>query len=96
MIAWLLTGILTGTISHAALATWRRSRRLAWRTVFDFHRREGHILPLHDLVEHPEDEDCICGPTCEAHQCEDGGTSWLYIHHSLDGREMGEQRGSVA
>lgn len=91
MIAWLLTGTLLGAITRTALAVQRRSRRLIWRTVFDFRTREGHVLPLHDLVDHPEDEDCICGPTCEAHPREDGGTSWLYIHHSLDGRERLER-----
>jgi len=33
-----------------------------------------HVYPAGDLVAHETN----------------GGTSWLYVHHSLDGREMKE------
>ena len=97
MIAWLLSGILGGVITGTALAVQRRSRRRAWLTIYDEHGREGHTLPLHDDVEHDDDEDCICGPTCEPVPRDDGSIAWLYRHHSLDGREHREgHRGTVA
>jgi hypothetical protein len=48
-----------------------------------------HVRPIGDLIEH-DAEDCTCGPTVEPVQREDGSTGWLYIHHSLDGREAAE------
>lgn len=45
-----------------------------------------HVLPVNDLIEH-EPEDCVCGPTVEAVQRDDGSVGWLLTHHSLDGRE---------
>jgi len=42
-----------------------------------------HVLPNDDLVEHDNSEDCVCGPDA---YLEDG--SWVYVHHSLDGREI--------
>lgn len=94
MIAWLITGILTGTTMQVALAT--RRRRKVWRTVFDYRTLEGHVLPLNDIVDHPEDDECVCGPRGEALQRDDGSYAWLYVHHSLDGRERREPGGSVA
>jgi hypothetical protein len=41
-----------------------------------------HVLPVNDLIDHTTAWDCLCGPLGEDH---DG--TWLYIHHSLDGRE---------
>lgn len=44
-----------------------------------------HVVPIGDLIDHEETEDCICGPDVEIHpEC------WLVIHHSLDGRERHE------
>lgn len=40
-----------------------------------------------DLVEHEISEDCICGPTVEPVQREDGSYGWHFIHHALDGRD---------
>lgn len=48
---------------------------------------ELHVVPRDDLVEHQADQDCACGPRCEPVQRDDGSTGWLYVHHSLDGRE---------
>lgn len=50
----------------------------------------GHVIPLNDLVEHDETEDCICGPLVEPVEREDGSVTWLVTHHSLDGREQYE------
>jgi hypothetical protein len=47
---------------------------------------EVHVSPRGDLVTH-EARECVCGPTCEPVKCEDGSLGWLYVHHSLDGRE---------
>lgn len=46
-----------------------------------------HVVPLGDLVEHESDDDCVCGPTTQPVQRDDGSTGWLMIHSSLDGRE---------
>lgn len=51
---------------------------------------EQHVVPVGDLIEHPLTDDCLCGPRVEAVQREDGSTGWMYVHHSLDGRELTE------
>ena len=51
----------------------------------------AHVLPVGDLVDHDESEDCACIPTCEPIRREDGSIGWLYTHHSLDGREQHER-----
>ena len=48
-----------------------------------------HVEPINDLIAH-EDNDCICGPSIE-HVPTPDGDSWLYAHHSLDGRETKEK-----
>lgn len=52
---------------------------------------EVHVKPLHDLVEHADDE-YVCGPTTEPVARGDGSMGWLVLHHSLDGRELRESR----
>lgn len=51
-----------------------------------------HVIPLNDLVEHDTDgeERCVCGPTTEPVERDDGSFGWLVTHHSLDGRERFE------
>lgn len=49
-----------------------------------------HVTPRRDLVQHTDNEDCVCGPTVEHVPNHDGPDGWLYTHHSLDGREMYE------
>jgi len=53
---------------------------------------ELHVIPLNDLVEHDtaHEDGCICGPRVEPVAREDGSMGWLYVHHSLDGRERFE------
>lgn len=46
---------------------------------------EVHCVPLHDLVEH-EERECVCVPT--VHESAPG--RFMYVHHSLDGREQYE------
>lgn len=40
-----------------------------------------HVFPEDDQIGHTLDEDCVCGPSAECYE------RWLYIHHSIDGRE---------
>jgi hypothetical protein len=47
--------------------------------------KDIHIFPAEDIIEHVLLEDCVCGPSAELHG------RWLYIHHSLDGRERFEE-----
>lgn len=50
-----------------------------------------HIYPVNDLVEHDADGgDCVCGPRVEAMTEGPGPTDWLFVHSSLDGREVEE------
>jgi predicted GH43/DUF377 family glycosyl hydrolase len=41
-------------------------------------------------MDHPMDDECLCGPTTEPVRGEDGSMGWLVVHHSLDGRELRE------
>jgi hypothetical protein len=49
-----------------------------------------HVTPVGDLIEHDTDGDCICGPTAEPVERDDGSFGWVMVHHSLDGREASE------
>lgn len=49
------------------------------------------IIPHHDLIEHTY-EDCACGPRTEPVKRVGGSVGWIYVHHSLDGREQYEHR----
>jgi len=49
-----------------------------------------HVVPLADLIAHPH-IDCPCGPTCQPVARDDGSFGWMYVHHSLDGRELTEK-----
>lgn len=51
---------------------------------------EAHVMPNNDLIEHECHDECPCGPTVEPVQRQDGSVGWLYVHHSLDGREKYE------
>jgi len=50
-----------------------------------------HVFPLDDLIGHDtaNKEDCICGPEIMIERTL-GGDKWIYVHHSLDGREKEE------
>lgn len=48
---------------------------------------ELHIIPLNDLIEHAETDDCVCGPQTFLGKRDDGADGWLIVHSSLDGRE---------
>lgn len=50
-----------------------------------------HTYPVGDIIEHDTDsDDCMCGPTTEAVECDDGTYGWTILHHSMDGREHHE------
>ena len=51
-----------------------------------------HVWPIADGVEHETDDDgdCVCGPTVEPVEGQEGYIGWLITHHSLDGRERNE------
>lgn len=57
---------------------------------FGRHINSLHVLPLGDYIEHEPEDDCVCGPTGEAVFRPDGSNGWVWIHHSLDGREKRE------
>ena len=46
-----------------------------------------HILPINDLKEHRETDDCECAPRVE--YVGNGGK--VVVHNSYDGREFWEQ-----
>lgn len=47
-----------------------------------------HVTPVDDLIDHPADDDCVCGPTGQRVEGVDGEIGWIMVHHSLDGREL--------
>lgn len=50
-----------------------------------------HVYPVDDLIDHEADSDnCVCIPRVEAMTEGPGPTDWLYVHSSLDGRELEE------
>lgn len=56
------------------------------------HERSGnriHVMPIDDLIEHEDNEDCVCQPTPSLVPAA-GGDGWVITHHSLDGRELTE------
>jgi hypothetical protein len=54
--------------------------------------REQHIMPRGDLVGHETNDECPCGPTPYWVLEDDPPDGVLYVHHSLDGREKGEDQ----
>lgn len=50
-----------------------------------------HVLPVNDLIEHADNDECVCVPTIEPVKRDDGSVGWLIIHHSLDNREAWER-----
>lgn len=46
-----------------------------------------HVVPVDDVIKHDLDELCVCGPTPNTENRIFGRISWVFTHHSLDGRE---------
>ena len=51
-----------------------------------------HVLPINDLIEHETTGSCPCGPDEQLVQRDGEPDRWMVVHHSLDGRELHEQR----
>lgn len=47
-----------------------------------------HVLPWEDLIQHEQNDDCICGPSQEMVEQDDGSDGWIVLHHALDGRPL--------
>lgn len=65
-----------------------------WEAVEGLRRFTSHVYPIGDLVEHDidSDGDCVCGPRIEPVPIDDmGGLGWMFVHASLDGREIAER-----
>lgn len=59
-----------------------------WSNLYDpTNHATVHVLPVHDLKEHTESEDCACHPRVSF---VDGGGK-VVVHNSYDGREFLEQ-----
>ena len=44
------------------------------------------VLPANDTVHHDGmDEDCVCGPTVQPVERDDGSYGWVLVHHALGG-----------
>lgn len=54
-----------------------------------------HVIPLNDIIEHSDDEDCVCGPTTNFVNLPEGASGWVVVHHSLDHRERTEIRETI-
>lgn len=50
-----------------------------------------HTLPVGDLIVHEAAQDCVCGPSIIPLERDDGSYTWVWLHHSLDGREVIEE-----
>lgn len=53
-----------------------------------YNNGSAHIIPIRDHILHAEHHDCICMPRAKLIQHD--GDTWIYTHHSLDGREHAE------
>lgn len=49
-----------------------------------------HVVPIGDLIDHEDGDDCPCGPAMIPVERDDGSIGWVVSHHSLDGRERYE------
>lgn len=54
----------------------------------------SHSLPQDDLVEHSVSPWCVCGPSLLPVRMALGVQGSLYVHASLDGRELVERSSS--
>jgi hypothetical protein len=62
-----------------------------WAVAIEPESDTVHTFPVGDLIEHDTSgEPCVCGPRVEPVMREDGSNGWVVVHHSLDGRELGE------
>jgi hypothetical protein len=66
---------------------------MTWEAIAGLRPGTAHVHPLGDAVTHDVDSDgdCPCGPAVEPEFRADGSNGWVYVHHSLDGREHRER-----
>lgn len=64
-----------------------RAKPLGW-DVISTGPEEVHLVPKADLIEHTENDECVCGP--DVQYLEGGGK--IITHASLDGRELTERK----
>jgi hypothetical protein len=64
-----------------------------WDATEGTRRHTAHVVPVADLVVHDVDYDgdCVCGPDTVPVRTADGRYGWMFVHHSLDGRERDEE-----
>ncbi len=63
--------------------------RGGWKLDPSFDGSTIHARPRDDLIWHPLDEECPCGPTSVELVDESGGhVVWGVLHHALDGRDV--------
>lgn len=69
------------------------SENAGWCSCYDL-ADPSHVYahPVGDLIDHDlnPDGECVCGPTPKLIEDGDGDDAWMYVHHSLDGRENRE------
>lgn len=69
---------------------------VSWLTAPSNASENLHVLPIDDSIGHePTDDSCVCVPRVEPVERPDGSFGWLYVHASLDGRELLERRKAV-
>ncbi len=51
-----------------------------------------HVVPVNDLIDHEDADDCPCGPAMIPVERDDGSIGWVVSHFSLDGRERFESQ----
>lgn len=61
--------------------------RDAWKIDQAIGGEEIHIRPRGDLVWHPLEENCVCGPERTEALTSDGDLVPVIVHQALDGRE---------
>lgn len=52
-----------------------------------------HVMPVDDLIEHEPIPSCVCGPdpSTRADEKNPSVTHFVFLHHSLDGREKNKK-----
>lgn len=51
-----------------------------------------HVVPLNDLVEHVDDQECLCQPKLHTEYENYTVVGYIWVHNSWDGRELWEKQ----
>lgn len=76
------------TDATTAPPDWRPPGHRGWRCDYNPAYTEVHLRPRNDLIWHPLDDDCACGPTTSYVVLDGPGPRWFVVHHALDGRPV--------